>query len=152
MLFLYRGLSAVGRCLVCLRHLPDVVLWLPPSLFSSLYTASTMRRPTLLLPALLATYASAQVTVYKPVQQVIFNGVSSAASSSVTAAAASYTGAAAYNTTQLQPPAVPNPPINTTIDIALTSGALPVMSLAQNGGFFGFSIEMSVVNQMCKYI
>ncbi|VDC03068.1 unnamed protein product [Peniophora sp. CBMAI 1063] len=107
-----------------------------------------MRGPSLLLPALFAAHVSAQVTVYKPLQQVIFNGVSSAASSTVTAAAASYTGAAAYNTTQLQPPAVPNPAINTTIDVALTSGALPVMSLAQSGAFFGFSIEMSVVNQM----
>ena len=112
-----------------------------------LLVAFIMRSPALLLPALLATCSSAQVTVYKPVQQVIFNGDSSG-TSTVTAAAASYTGAAAYNTTQLQPPAVPNPPINTTIDIALTSGALPAMSVAQNGAFFGFSIEMSVVNQM----
>ena len=110
-----------------------------------------MRGPSLLLSSLFAAYGSAQVTVYKPVQQVIFNGVSSAASSTVTAAAASYTGAAAYNTTQLQPPAVPNPPINTTIDIALTSGALPPVSVAQNGAFFGFSIEMSVANQMRAY-
>ncbi|KAH9016813.1 glycoside hydrolase family 79 protein, partial [Lactarius hengduanensis] len=66
------------------------------------------------------------------------------------AAAASYTGAAAYDPTILNPPAVPNPPIPTQVPVQLTStGGIPNLSIPQNGGFFGFSIEMSVSNQVC---
>ncbi|KAG6848314.1 hypothetical protein H0H93_001259, partial [Arthromyces matolae] len=64
-----------------------------------------------------------------------------------TAAAANYTGAAAYNPTVLNPPAVPSA-LPTQFVIQLQNGGTPNLSLAQNGSLIGFSIEMSVVNQI----
>lgn len=65
-----------------------------------------------------------------------------------TASAATYTGAAAYNPTIL---IAPPPPANLTtkFPVQLTNGAGGA-SIPQQGRFFGFSIEMSVVNQVCK--
>ncbi|KAI0299017.1 glycoside hydrolase family 79 protein [Multifurca ochricompacta] len=71
--------------------------------------------------------------------------------STTTGAAANYTGAAAYDPTVLNAPAVPNPPISTQIPIPLSSsGGIPNLSIPQSGAFFGFSIEMSVSNQVCN--
>ncbi|KAK7447749.1 hypothetical protein VKT23_014007 [Stygiomarasmius scandens] len=64
-----------------------------------------------------------------------------------TAAAANYTGSAAYNPTVLQPPALPNPMPVLQFDIQL-QGAPSGVSIPQEGSFMGFSIEMSVVNQV----
>ncbi len=96
-----------------------------------------------------ATIVNAQYNIYRPKNQVIFGG--SALNYTNTAAAASYTGAAAYDPTILNPPGVPNPPIPTQVPVQLTSsGGIPNLSIPQNGGFFGFSIEMSVSNQVCE--
>ncbi|KAI9454225.1 hypothetical protein BJY52DRAFT_765579 [Lactarius psammicola] len=95
-----------------------------------------------------ATLVSAQYNIYQPKNQVIFGG-SAANYTNTGAAAANYTGAAAYDPTVLNPPAVPNPPIPTQVPVQLTSsGGIPNLSIPQNGGFFGFSIEMSVSNQV----
>jgi len=64
-----------------------------------------------------------------------------------TAAAADYTGAAAYNPTILTPPPVPSD-LATMFPIQLVSGGTPGVSIPQTGQFFGFSIEMSVINQV----
>jgi len=64
-----------------------------------------------------------------------------------TAAAANYTGAAAYNPTILTPPPVPSD-LATSFPIQLVNGGTPGVSIPQAGQFFGFSIEMSVVNQV----
>jgi hypothetical protein len=65
-----------------------------------------------------------------------------------TASAANYTGAAAYNPTVLTPPPVPTD-LNTNFAIQLSNGGTPPgASIPQLGQFFGFSIEMSVVNQV----
>ncbi|PFH50113.1 glycoside hydrolase family 79 protein [Amanita thiersii Skay4041] len=62
--------------------------------------------------------------------------------------AANYTGAAAYNPTVLQPPPVP-PGLPTQYAIQLQNGGAPAgVSIPQLGSFVGFSIEMSVVNQV----
>ncbi|KAH8979522.1 hypothetical protein EDB83DRAFT_2537237 [Lactarius deliciosus] len=96
------------------------------------------------------TIVNAQYSVYQPKNQVIFGGSSLNYTNTAAAAAASYTGAAAYDPTILNPPAVPNPPIPTQVPVQLTStGGIPNLSIPQNGGFFGFSIEMSVSNQVC---
>ena len=64
-----------------------------------------------------------------------------------------YTGLAAYNPVYMYPPAIPEPPpanqfaIGVPNDAALMEG----LSVRQQGNFFGFSIEMSVATQMCKY-
>lgn len=73
-------------------------------------------------------------------------------STTTTAAAADYTGAAAYDPTVLNPPPPPNPPIPTQFAIQLQNGGTPGVSIAQHGAFFGFSIEMSVVDQVCECI
>ncbi|KAH9061953.1 hypothetical protein EDB87DRAFT_1716698 [Lactarius vividus] len=97
-----------------------------------------------------ATIVNAQYNIYQPKNQVIFGGSALDCTNAAAAAAASYTGAAAYDPTILSPPAVPNPPIPTQIPVQLTSsGGIPNLSIPQNGGFFGFSIEMSVSNQVC---
>ncbi|EIN05129.1 glycoside hydrolase family 79 protein [Punctularia strigosozonata HHB-11173 SS5] len=66
------------------------------------------------------------------------------------AAAASYTGAAAYDPTVLNAPAVPNPAPATQFSVQLQSQASAVqgLSIPQSGSFLGFSIEMSVINQI----
>ncbi|EDR09602.1 glycoside hydrolase family 79 protein [Laccaria bicolor S238N-H82] len=88
----------------------------------------------------------AQITVYyQQGQQPLASGTSSATS-------ANYTGAAAYNPTVLNPPAPPNPAITTNFAIQLQNGGTPGASIPQTGSFFGFSIEMSVVNQVCETV
>jgi hypothetical protein len=98
-----------------------------------------MRLPLSFLLSLLAT-AQAAVTVYNQTPL----GLATA-----TANAASYTGAAAYNPTVLDPPPVPAPPA-TTFTVQLQNGGVPGLSIPQHGSFFGFSIEMSVTNQVCE--
>lgn len=81
------------------------------------------------------------VTIYYP------PGRQQALSATDTAAAANYTGAAAYNPTVLNPPPVP-PGLTTQFNIQLQNGGTPGVSITQEGSFVGFSIEMSVVNQV----
>ena len=69
-----------------------------------------------------------------------------------TAASANYTGSAAYNPQQLQAPVPPGPGgLPTQFAIQLSSTVPPGASIMQSGSFMGFSIEMSVVNQVCEY-
>lgn len=88
---------------------------------------------------------NASVTVYyQPGQAPLSTGTG-------TAAGALYTAAAAYDPTVLTPPAVPtNQPTQFTIQ--LQNGGTPNVSIPQSGAFVGFSIEMSVVNQISAYI
>jgi hypothetical protein len=75
------------------------------------------------------------------------------ASATATGSAASYTGAAAYDPTVLTAPAVPNPlpPMQFTLPLQPSAAAVTNLSIQQSGSFFGFSIEMSVINQVCEY-
>lgn len=56
----------------------------------------------------------------------------------------------AFNNVTLNAPPVPNPPPPTQFDLHLESVARNVagLSIQQAGSFLGFSIEMSVVNQI----
>ncbi|KAG5722733.1 hypothetical protein E4T56_gene7377 [Termitomyces sp. T112] len=95
-----------------------------------------MRLLTLGLAILRASLiVSASVTVYPT------------ATTTIAASAANYTGAAAYDPTVLQPPPVPSG-LNTQFVIQLQNGGTDKLSLPQNGSFIGFSVEMSVVNQV----
>ncbi|KIK68723.1 glycoside hydrolase family 79 protein [Collybiopsis luxurians FD-317 M1] len=67
--------------------------------------------------------------------------------STSSADAASYTGAAAYNPTTLDPPALPNPLPQLSLSFNIQANP-PGMSITQSGAFLGFSIEMSVANQV----
>lgn len=97
-----------------------------------------------------ASLAWAQYSVYQPQYQVIYNGQSTSVTTTATAASATYSGSAAYDTTVLSAPGVPNPAPATSFGIQLYSGGMTGLSIPQNGGFFGFSIEMSVVNHVCE--
>ncbi|KAI0073210.1 hypothetical protein K474DRAFT_1666888 [Panus rudis PR-1116 ss-1] len=70
--------------------------------------------------------------------------------STTSAGPSAYTGYAAFNPTVLAVPAVPQPPPPTQFGIQLLNSAQNVqgLSIKQSGAFLGFSIEMSVVNQV----
>ena len=109
--------------------------------------------PFLLFHLSWACLAAAQYTVYQPKQQVIYGGtyLHLTAAETSTAAVPNFTSGAAYDKTVLTPPAVPNPAIPVQVSIQLpTSGGFQNMSPPANGGFMGFSIEMSVANQVCE--
>ena len=69
--------------------------------------------------------------------------------STAAAADATYTGSAAYDTTVLNPPA---PPTDLAKDfpVQLLSGGMDGLSIKQKGSFMGFSIELSVADQIRK--
>jgi hypothetical protein len=68
----------------------------------------------------------------------------------MSAASANYTGAAAYDSTVLNAPAIPNPapPTQPSIQLFSSNTSQGGLSIPLHGSFFGFSIEMSVVNQV----
>jgi len=82
------------------------------------------------------------VTIYYPPGQQPLSATG-------TALAANYTGAAAYNPILLNPPPVPSP-FTTQFNIQLQNGGTVGVSIPQEGSFLGFSVEMSVVNQVCE--
>lgn len=89
----------------------------------------------------------AQITVYYP--QIQAGAQATLGTGTGTGAAANYTGAAAYNPTTLNPPSPPGAQaLPTQFAIQLPNAVPPGASILQNGSFFGFSIEMSVVNQV----
>ena len=107
-----------------------------------------------------ATYAVAavtppQFTVYHPHDPNVIVGGSltstEQATSTAPGAAATYTGAAAYDPRVLTPPAPPSPPITTTFPVQLSAGGMPNLSIPLSGSFMGFSIEMSVAQQISTY-
>ncbi|KAJ3738550.1 glycoside hydrolase family 79 protein [Lentinula detonsa] len=61
----------------------------------------------------------------------------------------SYTGAAAYNSTTFEPPALPDPLPSLSLDLNIqTNPSSSGLSITQSGAFMGFSVEMSVANQV----
>ena len=58
----------------------------------------------------------------------------------------------AYNNVTLTPPALPSPMPATSFSIVLPNQAanMPQLSIPHKGDFFGFSIEMSVVQQVSE--
>ncbi|CUA68540.1 Beta-glucuronidase [Rhizoctonia solani] len=76
------------------------------------------------------------VTVYNPTM-----------TTTATAADATYTGAAAYDTTVLNPPAPPTDLVK-DFPVQLMSGGMDGLSIKQKGSFMGFSIELSVADQI----
>ena len=108
-----------------------------------------MKIPFLVLSLGFSSLGQASVTVYYQ------SGAQAALSASATrtGATANYTGAAAYNPTILNAPPPPgSQALPTQFSIQLNNAVPPGASIQQNGSFFGFSIEMSVVNQVCKFI
>ncbi|KAJ7697058.1 hypothetical protein B0H17DRAFT_1168033 [Mycena rosella] len=95
-----------------------------------------------LLALLALPLAHGAITIYQAPGQAPLG------TASASGGAAAYTGAAAYNPTTLLPPPVPSPAPPSTFTLALPSGVPPGASIAQGGDFVGFSIEMSVSNQV----
>ncbi|KAF7297395.1 Glyco-hydro-79C domain-containing protein [Mycena indigotica] len=98
----------------------------------------------LLVASALLPGAKAGITVYSVPNQVVFATTSLSGSASAPA----YTGVAAYNPTTLIPPPVPTPAVPSTFNIQLNTGGTPGASIEQSGDFIGFSVEMSVSNQV----
>lgn len=60
----------------------------------------------------------------------------------------------AYNELILNPPPVPVDPVPAkafTLNLQQSATAMPGLSIAHRGDFFGFSIEMSVINQLREW-
>ena len=115
---------------------------------------------------LLAAAARAEVTIYGVFGQTTLDPTNTAGTGTGTAAAAaattsfvtapgppSYTQLAAYNDIYMYPPAIPSPPPANTFAIGVPTDAtlMNALSIKQQGTFFGFSIEMSVANQISEY-
>jgi hypothetical protein len=85
------------------------------------------------------------VTIYS---QQPLGGTATSTSSGATA---SFTGAAAFDPTVLNAPAVPDPLPSMAFGIQLQSSTdgMAGLSIKQDGGFMGFSVEFSVINQVC---
>ncbi|CAK5267955.1 unnamed protein product, partial [Mycena citricolor] len=103
----------------------------------------------LLAVSLAATHtAQAAITVYHANDQHAFTTSTTSSPGASAGAQATYVGPAAYNPSTLVPPPVPTPTVLTTLPIQLQSQGTPNLGIPQKGSFFGFSIEMSVTNQV----
>ncbi|KAF7318924.1 Glyco-hydro-79C domain-containing protein [Mycena chlorophos] len=100
---------------------------------------------TLLLPfftLLLLGSAQATVTIYGGNQQAAFQTTTSLAPG------ATYSGPAAYNPSSISRPPLPTPSIATTVNVQLENEGTSGLSIKHTGAFIGFSVEMSVSNQI----
>lgn len=98
--------------------------------------------------ALYPTLVASQITLY-----TARTDTETPTSTDPAAPSASYTGLPAYDPTRLEPPAPPQPPINAyTLSLPGTAGSALEQGLAlskpQRGNFLGFSIELSVANNI----
>lgn len=125
-----------------------------------------MYRPLLALSGLLASLATAEITVYGPLGQTTIAPPATGSASGTQLASTTtsfvttpgppqYTGLAAYNPVYMLPPAIPNDPApSTALTIAVpNSGQLMTgLSIPQQPTFLGFSIEMSVATQLSEFV
>ncbi|KAF9554710.1 glycoside hydrolase family 79 protein [Agrocybe pediades] len=110
---------------------------------------TTKQATTLLLLFVQSIHASVSIYHTPQQSQLSVAAAASAAAASGTATAGPYVGLAAYNTTILNappPPAASTFP--TQITLQLTDAPMLNVSIPQKSSFFGFSVEMSVVNQV----
>lgn len=104
-----------------------------------------MMRRVLATSLLCIACAHTQVTLYtdqNPFFQT-FNG-----KTQTTPALPTYTAASAFDPTNLVAPPAPSPPIQTQFPVQLFSGGMANLSIPQSGAFVGFSVELSVANQV----
>lgn len=129
---------------------------------------ASMYAPLVLsLSCLFAPLVSADVTIYGLFGQTTADPGAlrsgSAAAPSATAATTTsfvtvpgppqYTELAAYNPIYMEPPAIPDPapPLQFAIGVPTSAQLMNGLSIPQHGTFFGFSIEMSVANQLSEF-
>lgn len=109
----------------------------------------------LLLLSYCVAAVSAAVTVYGT-QGVLApdlpSGSGGTASATFSVAPSMYTNAPAFNDVVLTPPPIPVPPPPTQFSQLLASNAqnVPGLSIQHTGDFLGFSIEMSVGDQISE--
>lgn len=120
----------------------------------SLFSAYEMHALLLLLSC---AAVSAAVTVYGPQGVLSFgepSGSGSTASATLAVNPATYTNTPAFNSIVLTPPPIPVPPPPTQFSLTLANSAnnVPGISIMQSGDFLGFSIEMSVANEICELL
>ncbi|KAG8706428.1 hypothetical protein FRC09_002416 [Ceratobasidium sp. 395] len=99
--------------------------------------------------ALAAAAPAIAVTAHQPIDKrsvTVYNPTATP-TVSINTAAAQYTGAAAYDTTMLNPPAPPGD-LNKNVNVQLYAGGMDNLSIKQKGSFLGFSIELSVADQI----
>ncbi|KAH9886697.1 hypothetical protein C8Q73DRAFT_714970 [Cubamyces lactineus] len=107
----------------------------------------------LLSLASLCTHVLASVTIYGQQGITMPSGIASTDAASATSAASDtswLSNLAAYNNVTLQAPPLPDPMPSLAFGIQLLNNAQDVagLSVPQKGSFMGFSIEMSVVDQV----
>lgn len=110
---------------------------------------------SLVLFLTLACSTHAALTVYGlngQVQQQTLADGQPATSVTTSATTAAFTSIPAYNDVVLQAPPVPTD-LTTQFSVPVSNSAqgVPNLSIQQKPGFFGFSIEFSVVNQVSEY-
>ena len=112
-------------------------------------------QPVLLLLALVQCFwLSHAVTVYNQAGAVNPTATSGSSGPQASLGNVGWINALnAYNSVRLQPPSLPSPIPSTSFALALPNQAqhMPGLSIPQRGDFYGFSIEMSVVEQVSEY-
>jgi hypothetical protein len=91
-------------------------------------------------------FARAQVTVYGQIPVAFTQTYDPSAQPTILPA---------YDETRLRPPPLPNPmsPTAFTLNLPANGANVPGLSIVhRDGTFLGFSIEMSVINQLCRSI
>lgn len=103
----------------------------------------------LILLSVFPVHSCAITIYYGPGQTPLANGTIPTVSATPTAYDNSLQ---AYSTVTLIPPPPPSgTAIATAFPLSVPSAVPQGASIQQSGSFFGFSIEMSVVNQVCTY-
>ena len=97
-----------------------------------------------LLAGTLTVPVIASVTVYYANDQVALHATSTAS-----ADASAYTGAAAYDHSNHSQPSTGAQPIPVAFDIQVQAGGVTGLSIPLSGSFLGFSVEFSVIAEVC---
>ena len=111
---------------------------------------------TLSLLSLLAHSAYGQLTVYNTIplyQQRVLDAATATSNATAAELPQASPTLPAYDGTRLIPPALPQPLPATTFTLELPRDASQMQGLSiphVGGGFYGFSIEMSVLSQIGK--
>lgn len=103
--------------------------------------------PSLMSPSRLLTLLALAASCRGQVK--IYYAPGETPTSAASAATASFTGSTAYNPATLNPPPVPDPLPPMSFDVPMKNGETEGLSIKLGGNFMGFSIEMSVANQVC---
>jgi hypothetical protein len=117
---------------------------LPPLRFSLVGHMKPSRAFPLIFSLLFPIFVNADVTIYTTLSTPTPVGAPTTVDSAVP------TTLRAYNNVICTPPAVPDPPPPNNFPINLGPNGMNNLSLPQLGSYVGYSIELSVSNQVCE--